>query len=235
MAVTDGGETSVAGGDAESGRTFGERWPSARSGGRISSPVRDLGEPGETVVEGFDRPPQWRPEAVVQTATGEESEIGSPGGTAYGQIVVPGAESIIETTSLSHLPPPSVLEGPEPWRETKLFDESDVRLGRVPPPELVAREVAESVQSDRRVTAKEWRSNWYAARFERSGESDSDGEPQLASGISRSTVERVRELVRTGGIASVPSVLGRLGIDPSKKEMVKSVVESATASDSPGP
>ena len=233
-AVTDGGETAAAGDDAESGRSFAERWPSARSGGRISSPVREPGEAGETVTEGFDRDPTWRPEAVVQTASGEETEIGSPGGTTYGEVVVPGAESIIKTTPLPHLPPPSVLEGPEPWKRTDLFDESDVRLGLVPPPELVAREVAETVQSGRQVTAKEWRSDWYAARFEQS-ESDSDGEPQLASGISRSIVERVEELVRTDGVTSVPSVMGRLGVDPSKKEAVKSAIESATAPGSPAP
>jgi len=224
-AVTDGGETAPVGDGGESGRTFADRWTSARSGGRISSPVREPGEPGEMTVEGFDRDPTWRPEAVVQTASGEETEIGSPGGTAYGEVVVPGAESIIKTTPLPHLPPPSVLEGPEPWRDTELFGESDVRLGRVPPPELVAREVAETVQSGRQVTAKEWRSDWYAARFERSGESDSDGEPQLASGISRSIVE----LVRTEGVTSVPSVMGRLGIDPSLRAEVESAILHTSA------
>jgi hypothetical protein len=189
--------------------------------------VREPGEAGETVTEGFDRDPTWRPEAVVQTASGEEMEIGSPGGTAYGEVVVPGAESIIKTTPLPHLPPPSVLEGPEPWKRTDLFDESDVRLGLVPPPELVAREVAETVHSGRQVTAKEWRSDWYAARFEQSGELDSDGEPQLASGISRSIVERVEELVRTEGVTSVPSVMGRLGIDPSLRVEVASVIEQS--------
>jgi hypothetical protein len=89
---------------------------------------------------------------------------------------------------------------------------------------LVAREVAETVHSGRRVTAKEWRSDWYAARFEQSGEQDSDGEPQLASGIGRSTVERVRELVRVDGVESVPSVMGRLGIDPSHRETVAEIV-----------
>ena len=173
--------------------------------------------------EGFDRPPEWKPEAVVQTASGEETDIGSPGGTAYGEVVVEGAESITERSPLPYLPPPSVLEGPEPWKGTDLFDESDVRLGLVPPPEMVAREMAESVQSDRRVTPKEWRSDWYAVRFEREPESDGDGEPQLASGISRSIVE----LVRTEGVTSVPSVMGRLGIDPSLRSVVESVVSEA--------
>jgi len=186
--------------------------------GEVPIPETATAPPGETTTEGFDRPPEWSPEAVVQTASGEETEIGSPGGTAYGEIVVEGAESITERSPLPYLPPPSVLEGPEPWRGTDLFDESDVRLGLVPPPEMVAREMAESVQSDRRVTAKEWRSDWYAVRF---GESDGDGEPQLASEVSRS----IEEVVRTEGVTSIPAVLGRLGIDPSHREAVASVVE----------
>ena len=188
--------------------------------GEVPIPESASAEPASRWSEGFDRPPEWKPEAVVQTSTGEETVIGSPGGTAYGEIVVEGAESITGRSVLPYLPPPSVLEGPEPWKETDLFDESDVRLGLVPPPELVAREMAESVQSGRRVTPKEWRSDWYAARFEREREPVEDCEPQLASGISRSIVE----LVRTEGVESVPSVMGRLGIDPSKREAVAAVV-----------
>ena len=235
-AATDGGEAVGDGGDGDGGRTEYEewravveahdgalsaRWRSARSAGRFSSPVRERGEPGEVETEGFDRPPEWEPEAVVQTGSGEETEIGSPGGTAYGEIVVEGAESITERSPLPYLPPPSLLEGPEPWRETDLFDESDVRLGRVPPPELVAREVAESVETGRRVTPKEWRSDWYARRFERESESAAtDAEPEL----SQRDRERVEELVRVQGVESVPAVLGRLGIDPAHREAVASVV-----------
>jgi len=224
-----------------------ERWPSARSAGAIQSEprARECGHterdtcplcateteapahtvsgevpipetatapPGETETVGFDREPSWSPEAVVQTASGDETEIGSPGGTAYGEIVVEGAESITERSPLPYLPPPDVLSGPEPWEGTDLFDESDVRLGLVPPPELVAREMAEAVQGDRRVTPKRWSSTWYAERF---GEGD-DGPDEAA----------VEELVRTEGITSVPSVLGRLGIDPSHRDVVESVVGS---------
>jgi hypothetical protein len=262
----------VVGGESgdESGRTLRERWPSARSAGRVGSEAkaRECGhtEPNtcplcatcdhadsercvlcvdddehptvrtavsnevpipetatapeaETTAEGFDRPPEWSPEAVVQTASGEETEIGSPGGTAYGEVVVPGAESAVRKSALPYLPPPGVLEGPEPWKGTELFEESDVRLGLVPPPEVVARERAESRPS-RLVSAKEWRSDWYAARF---GESDGDGEPQLASEVSRS----IEELVRVEGVTSIPAVLGRLGIDPSHREEVEEVVAEA--------
>jgi hypothetical protein len=221
--ATAGGADATADGDGESGRTFAERWPSARSGGRVSSPVRDAGEPGETTVDGFDRPPSWEPEAVVQTASGEETEIGSPGGTAYGEIVVPGAESATEKSVLPYLPPPSSLEGPEPWEETDLFTETEVRLGKVPPPEVVAREVAETVHADRRPTPKEWRSDWYAERFGPEPESEVDCESQLASGVSRT----IEELVRTEEVESVPSILGRLGIDPSHREEVEEIVASA--------
>ena len=82
--------------------------------------------------------------------------------------------------------------------------------------------MAESVQSDRRVTPKEWRSDWYAARFEREPESAGDCERQLPSEVSRSIVE----LVRVEGVESVPAVLGRLGIDPSRREVVGEVVAS---------
>jgi hypothetical protein len=177
-AATDGGV--VVGGESgdESGRTLRERWPSARSAGRVGSEARakECGhtEPdtcplcateteaphhtvsgevpipetatapeAETTAEGFDRPPEWSPEAVVQTASGDETVIGSPGGTSYAEVVVRGEQSAVNRSVLPYLPEPSVLEGPEPWEGTDLFTESDVRLGRVPPPEIVAREVRE--------------------------------------------------------------------------------------------
>ena len=266
-AATDGGETVAAEGGGESGRTFAERWPSARSGGRVGAEAkaRECGhaepdrcplcateteapnhtvsgevpipetaeaEPGAEWSEGFDREPSWEPEAVVQTASGEETEIGSPGGTAYGEVVVGGADSITERSPLPYLPPPSVLEGPEPWKGTELFDESDVRLGLVPPPELVAREMAETVRSDRRVTCKEWSSSWYAERFDREAESaaaDPDSE------LSERDRERVEELVRVQGVASVPAILGRLGIDPSAREAVERVASARrNQADDPG-
>jgi hypothetical protein len=180
--------------------------------------VRDRGETAEVEVEGFDRDPEWVPEAVVQTSSGEETEIGSPGGTAYGEVVVEGAESITSRSPLPYLPPPSALEGPEPWEGTDLFSESDVRLGLVPPPEMVAREVAESVQPDRGVTPKEWPSDWYASRF--GSEAGGGGELEL----SRCDRDRVVELVEVEGVESVPSLLGRLGIDPSRRGEVAEIV-----------
>jgi hypothetical protein len=54
-------------------------------------------------------------------------------------------------------------------------------------------------------------------------ESDGDGEPQLASEVSRS----IEELVRTEGLTSVPAVLGRLGLSPEYREEVAEVVAEA--------
>jgi len=200
--------------------------------GEVPIPESAEARSGSRWSVGFDRPPEWKPEAVVQTASGEETKIGSPGGTAYGEITVEGAESITSRSPLPYLPPPSALEGSEPWEGTDLFSESDVRLGLVPPPELVAREMAESVQSDRRVTPKEWPSDWYASRFEREEEPEPDPEPEpepdpepeLASAVRRS----IEELVRVEGVESVPSLLGRLRIDPSKREVVGEFVGGLT-------
>ena len=85
----------------------------------------------------------------------------------------------------------------------------------------MARELAEVTQSDRRVTSKQWGVDWYAKRFE--CESDGDGMQ-----LEESVVESVRELVRTDGVTSVPSVMGRLGIDPSAMGEVTEIVEGAT-------
>jgi len=230
--ATDGG-SDVSDAQADEGprssapESFAERWPSARSGGRISSPVREPGEAAEVTIEGFEREPEWSPESVIQRWSDEETVIGEPSGVEYGEVVVPGAESILETTPLEYLPPPETVAGPEPWRESSLLEESDVRLGLVPPPELIARELVERTRSGREVTAKRWESDWYERRFGESSstaEPDGDGESQLASGISRSTVERVRELVRTESITSVPSVLGRLEISPEYRGEVAEIV-----------
>jgi len=187
--------------------------------GEVPIPETAEAPPAETETVGVERAPTWEPEAVVQTASGDETEIGSPGGTAYGEIVVEGAESITSRSPLPYLPPPEVLSGPEPWEGTDLFDESDVRLGLVPPPELVAREMAESVQGDRRVTPKRWSSSWYAERFGDGAAAEPEPEPE------RVDEEAVRELVRCEGVTSIPAILGRLGIDPAHREAVAVVVE----------
>jgi len=71
-----------------------------------------------------------------------------------------------------------------------------VRLGLVPPPELVAREMAEAVQADRRVTPKRWASTWYADRFG----CDDDAEPESVLEEEGVDVEAVRRVVRVEGV-----------------------------------
>ena len=165
------------------------------------------------IRESFEREPQWQPDAIVQTWDDEEeTAIGSPGGTVYGEIVVEGHGSISDKCDLPYLPEVSVLQGPKPWENTPLFDESDVRAGRVPPPELVAREWCETVQSGRRVTAKQWANDWYTRRFEN---------VSSPGGLSDSEKTRIREFVRTTGVTSVPSICGQLSIDPSRSEEIE--------------
>ena len=165
------------------------------------------------IRESFEREPQWQPDAIVQAwDDDEETAIGSPGGTVYGEIVVEGHGSIADKCDLPYLPEVSVLQGPKPWENTQLFDESDVRAGRVPPPELVAREWCETVQSGRRVTAKQWANDWYTRRFEN---------VSSPGGLSDSEKTRIREFVRTTGVTSVPSICGQLSIDPSRSEAIE--------------
>ncbi|OYR39942.1 hypothetical protein DJ81_15275 [Halorubrum sp. Hd13] len=71
------------------------------------------------------------------------------------------------------------------------------------------------------MTPKEWRSDWYARRFESESESAA---PDVELELSQRDRERVGELVRVQGVESVPAILGRLGIDPSHREAVASVV-----------
>jgi len=170
----------------------------------------------------------------------DPSVLEGPEPWSDGWVVVPdvpipdeGLEGASETTWAEHV---RQTRPSDKWRvrdgvtemlsaqSPEWLTESDVRLGRVPPPELVARELGERTQTGREVTAKRWPSDWYARRFESSQQSDSDGEPQLASEVSRSTVERVRELVRAEGITSVPSVLGRLQLSPEYAETVSEIV-----------
>ena len=192
--------------------------PNHTVSGEVPIPESAAAPPAEVVSEGFERSPEWEPDAVVRTwGEGEETAIGSPGGTVYGEITVPGEGSIMDRCGFEYLPPVEVFEGPEPWENTGVFDESEVRAGEVPPPELVGREWSETVQSGRRVTAKQWSEDWYAERFERSA---SSADPEL----SESERSRVEAFARRTGITSAPSVCGKLRIDPRKVSAVESVV-----------
>jgi len=175
--------------------------------------------PADRQRDGFDREPEWSPDAVVQRSKDEDevTEIGSPGGTAYGKIVVEGAGSIMDRTDWPHLPRPASLEGPRPW-ENSFVDESDVRAGRVPPPELIAREWSETIHQNRRVTPKQWSDGWFATRFE----SQSSPESELGE------CERVaiKELVEATGETSPVSIAGRLMLPPSALDEIRFAVKS---------
>jgi len=149
--------------------------------------------------------------------TEDETEIGSPGAAVYGKIVVEGTGSIMDKTDFPYLPPPASLEGPKPWENTSFFDESDVRAGRVPPPELIAREWAETVHANRRLTPKQWSDSWYTTRFER----QSSPEPKLGE---RERVA-IKELVDTTGETSPISIAGQLMLPPSALDEIRSTVK----------
>jgi hypothetical protein len=174
-----------------------------------------------TVFDHFQREPSWRPEAIVQAWDSDDdgTAIGEPGGTCYGEVVVEGAGSITAKSCLSYLPPAATLRGPEPWESTDAFTEADVRAGRVPPAELVERETAETVQSGRRITEKEWSNDWYAERYEQPATTDAD-EFELAD----ADADRIRDLVRTESISSPVAICGRLSINPKHTDAVADIV-----------
>lgn len=181
-----------------------------------SVPIPEEAEPAEEpeyeVEQTRRRPAVWEAEAIVDTSSGEETLVGSPGGTVYGEVVEQGAGSITDKLDGRTLLPEWV-RGPEPWTDGPLSEE-EVRSGEVPPPELVEREYAEGLSAGRRVTAKEWAEDWYARRFEQGSSS---------SGEREEIVEEVREYTRTHPEASVVEVMGRLTISPEYREVVEEV------------
>ena len=190
--------------------------PNHTVSGEVPIPQSAEAPPAERQRDGFDREPEWSPDAVVQLLTEDETEIGSPGAAVYGKIVVEGTGSIMDKTDFPYLPPPASLEGPKPWENTSFFDESDVRAGRVPPPELIAREWAETVHANRRLTPKQWSDSWYTTRFER----QSSPEPKLGE---RERVA-IKELVARGETSPI-SIAGQLMLPPSALDEIRSTVK----------
>jgi hypothetical protein len=156
----------------------------------------------------------------VQAWDGDDdgTPLGAPGGTQFGEVQVPGHDSVTDKTSLPYLPNVETVEGSEPWEGTPLFTEAEVRNGDVPPPEVVATEWAEVSQSGRRVTPKQWPDNWYSRRY---GHADA-ADVQLAD----ADADAVRELVRTEAITSPVVVCGRLSINPDLVDSVRDVIEA---------
>ena len=175
--------------------------------------------PAERQRDGFDRQPEWSPDAVVQLSTEDVTEIGSPGAAVYGEIVVEGTGSIMDQTDWPHLPRPASLEGPRPWENVSFVDESDVRAGWVPPPEFVAREWAETIHQNRRVTPKQWSDSWYATRFE----TTASPEPELCERERAA----IKELVEATGETSPVSIAGKLMLPPSALDEIRLTVKSA--------
>jgi hypothetical protein len=246
-AVSDAGRTEPPT-DGES-RSLRSRWQDARRGGAVGEETRErecahadgaaecplccpdgvtvdaevpvpadaTADPAERTVESFERPPSWAPDAIVKRSSGEETPVGTPGGVDYGELVVEGVGSIFDRLGRSLLP--EWLEGPEPW-ESSPVTEREVRSGELPPPELVRKEYAESLAADRRVTAKEWRSDWYARRFERDAECEQDA----GGGAEAFDKSQVRQYAESHPAASVVEVMGRLSLPPSAREFVEEVV-----------
>jgi hypothetical protein len=160
----------------------------------------------------FERLPEWRPEAIVRKDADEETLIGSPGGVEYGRVIVEGVGSISDRLDRTLLP--EWLEGPEPWRDSPVA-EREVRSGELPPPELVHREYAESLNPNRRVTAKRWESDWYAQRYE------SDG---LGGESAKFDKERIRRFVENNPDLTVMQVMGQLSLPPVAMEAVEKLV-----------
>jgi hypothetical protein len=191
--------------------------PNHTVSGEVPIPPSAEAPPTDRQRDGFDREPEWSPDAVVQLSTEDVTEIGSPGAAVYGEIVVAGTGSIMDKTDFPHLPRPASLEGPKPW-ENSFVDESDVRAGRVPPPELIAREWAETIHQNRRVTPKQWSDSWFADRFE----TTSSPEPELGE---RERVA-IKELVEVTGETSPVSIAGRLMLPPEALDEIRLTVKS---------
>jgi hypothetical protein len=168
------------------------------------TPIPESAEapPGEEIREGFERPPTWEAEAVVQKATGEESVLGSPGGVEYGEVIVEGADAIPP----EKLIPPDELRTPNP----------SVDPTEYPPPELIEKQLAEIHRGDP-LTAKKWREDWHAERYGDDPEEDGGGVEEIDVGAVEEYAERHPD-------ATAPAVMGALGIPPSKRSAVEAVL-----------
>lgn len=179
-----------------SGETLRSRWKDADGAAVAAERVHDPGEEASVSRESFVREPRWRPVAIRRGD--EEHLIGSPGGSAYGEVVVEGADAIPP----EKLIPPRTLRTPEP----------DVDPTEYPPPELIEKQLAEIHRGDP-LTPKEWPEDWHAERYaERSSAS-----PDVDT-------EAVRRLVREEPGISVAAAMGRLSLPPAARETVAGIV-----------
>jgi hypothetical protein len=214
VCVADGGVVVEEASETADGLSDGLRsaWCDAQSAARIEEPVGG----GSVESASFRRPATWEPVSVVRTWSGEEESVGAPSGVEYREVVVEGAGAAVGKIPLDHLPPVRWLEGPEPW-ERYPVEESAVRSGELPPPEILAKEHAEHTHG-RRITPKEWRDDWYARRFEDSSEEESGG-------LSESERAAVIQLVENESVSSAVEVVGRLQLPPDATEEVEVLIE----------
>jgi len=125
----------------------------------------------------------------------------------------------VSPPSVGRLPPTRWFEGPEPWEESPV-EESAVRSGELPPPEVLAKEHAEYTHG-RRITPKSWPDDWYARRFEETVEEESADR----DGLDESQRAAVIELVENESVASAVQVVGRLCLPPSAVEEVRVLLD----------
>jgi hypothetical protein len=136
----------------------------------------------------------------------------------------------VEVVSASVTPPPDYFpEGPDASVRTESFASGASGEGMTPCTECRRFYEVSAVE-----TVKSRRDGpdvrlCRSCRGEPEPEQESDRQVSLdeSTSLSADVQERVEELVRVEGVQSVVSVMGRLGIDPSKREAVCEVVESA--------
>jgi DNA-directed RNA polymerase subunit RPC12/RpoP len=195
--------------------------------------------------ESVDRPPSWRPEAIVQQQTGEETVIGSPGGVAYAELVEEGVGAIPP----EKLVDPDILRDPRPWERRRgcarcgsevvhtasdptavcdecgrecgppdplPFTKGEIRSGEVPPPELIDRQLSEIHHGDR-LTPKEWSDDWHRERH-----GDPDGTDDDADGpLPWSEIQEYR---KENPAATVSELVEEFGVPESARSLVGGVV-----------
>ena len=184
--------------------------------GEVPIPETAEAAPASRQSEGFDRPPEWEPEAVVQTASGEETEIGSPGGVEYGQVMF--REDRKEVLGLEcSLCGEYVFRPDHPEPDSKHFA---FHLKSEHKDEIAPDASYDTYLVDEEEPAGAEPDGAESDEAESDGAESDGAEPEL----SECDRERVEELVRVQGVESVPAVLGRLGIDPAHREAVASVV-----------
>jgi hypothetical protein len=166
---------------------------------------------------------------VVQTASGEETAVGSPGGVEYGEVVFRSRrrEELGLECSIcgEYVFRP---DHPEPDMKHFAFHLKSEHKDEIGPGASYESYVVDDDESDRSGAGSDRSGDGPG----RSGgvESAAADEPELSERDRR----RVDELVRTEGVESVPAILGRLGMDPSQREAVGRVVARRNHADDPG-